>query len=100
MPDHIYSINEIKSIVETIGKQYGVGRVLLFGSYARGEAKLNSDIDLLIERGNIRGLFQLSGFLLDLEERFRTRVDVLTIDSLDEEFLRRIEKEEIVIYEQ
>lgn len=100
MPDHIYSISEIKSIVENVGKKYGVRRVLLFGSYARGEAKLNSDIDLLIDKGNIRGLFQLSGFLIDLEEQFRTNVDLLTIDSLDKDFLKKIEDEEIVLYEQ
>jgi len=38
MTDKIYSINEIIDIVSPVAKQYGVSRVFLFGSYARGEA--------------------------------------------------------------
>jgi len=100
MSDQIYSIEEIRDIVRDIAQQYGVERVWLFGSYARGEARLDSDIDLRIDKGRIRGLFQLSGFHLDIEEKLNTRVDVLTTESLNEKFLRRISGEEIVLYGQ
>jgi hypothetical protein len=43
----IYTIEEIKTIVEPIARKYGVARVYLFGSYARGEVTENSDVDLL-----------------------------------------------------
>lgn len=100
MSKQIYSIEEIRDIVRDIAQQYGVERVWLFGSYARGEARLDSDIDLRIDKGQIRGLFQLSGFHLDIEEKLNTRVDVLTTESLNEKFLRRISEEEIVLYGQ
>jgi predicted nucleotidyltransferase len=98
MTDHIYSVKEIKDIVGGVARQYGVEQVALFGSYARGEAKQGSDIDLRIDKGRLRGLFQLSGFHLDLEEKFNTSVDVLTTDSLSEKFLKRIRREEIILY--
>ena len=100
MSGHIYTIEEIRDIVRDIAQQYGVKQVSLFGSYARGEAMPDSDIDLRIDKGRIRGLFQLSGFQLDLEEKFNTHVDVLTTESLNEKFLKRISGEEIVLYGQ
>ncbi|MBQ7564934.1 MAG: nucleotidyltransferase domain-containing protein [Lachnospiraceae bacterium] len=45
------SINRIKEAVEPIAKEYGVKRVFLFGSYAKGTATESSDVDLLIEIG-------------------------------------------------
>ncbi|WP_242652592.1 nucleotidyltransferase family protein [Desulfofarcimen acetoxidans] len=83
-----------------MAQQYGVKRVSLFGSYARGDARSDSDIDLHIDKGLIKGLFQLSGFNLDLEEKLNTHVDVLITESLNEKLLKRISEEEIVLYGQ
>ena len=70
MSNRIYTIDEIKAIVEPIAKLYGVKRVFLFGSYARGEATPTSDLDFRIDKGSLRGLFALGGLYADLEERF------------------------------
>lgn len=100
MSDHIYTLDELRVLVRSIAARYGVQRITLFGSYARGDASLNSDIDLRVDKGRIRGLLQLAGLQQDLEETLKTHVDLLTTDSLDEEFLKRISREEIVLYEQ
>jgi len=100
MSGNIYTVDEIKEIVREIAQQYGVERVMLFGSYARGQASPNSDLDLRIDKGQITGLFQLSGFRLDLTDKLNINVDVIVTDSLDEKFLNRIRGEEIVLYEQ
>jgi len=97
MPWPIYSIEEIQTKVSTIARNYGVERVLLFGSYARGDATESSDIDLLIDRGTIFGL-ELAGLYVDLEEGFQRHIDLLTIDQLSEKFLMNIKKEEILLY--
>ena len=55
-----YSVEEIKAIVAELAAQYGADRVYLFGSYARGDANADSDIDLRIDKGSIRGL-QMGG---------------------------------------
>ena len=82
-------------------RAYGVGRIALFGSYARGEATPQSDIDLrLIDMGEIRGFFKLSGFQLALEDSLGVHVDVLTTDALSESFLSEISKDEVIVYEQ
>ncbi len=98
MSDKIYSIDEIKSIVTPIAEKYGVDKVYLFGSYARGEATSKSDLDFRIDRGALRGLLALGGMYSDLEDGFQKKLDLLTTASLEESFLNRIKNEEILIY--
>ena len=99
MENKILDIEEIKIAVNKLATDYGVEKVFLFGSYARGDADPKSDIDLRIDKGEIKGLFQLSGFYLELEDALNKKVDVVTTDSLDSDFLELISKEEIVVYE-
>jgi len=99
MSDNQFTIEKIKMLIHPIALRYGVERVFLFGSYARGDETENSDIDLRIDNGAIQDLFELSGFHLELEEVLSESVDVLTTDSLDEKFLSRIANEEVLLYE-
>ena len=69
--DKIRSIAEIRAIIGPIARAYGAERIFLFGSYARGEARPDSDMDLRIDKGSIRGL-RFAGLLGDLEEALGT----------------------------
>ena len=93
-----YSISEIRSIVAPLAAQYGAKRVYLFGSYARGDMTECSDVDLRIDKGNIRGL-ALAGLLIDLEEALGLPVDLIPTTSLDSRFLNTIGKDEVLLYE-
>ena len=96
--NEILDFNDIKRIVSDLAKKYGVEKISLFGSYAKGTATENSDVDLLIVKGKICGLIQLAGFKLALEDKLGAEVDMVTIDSLDKKFLENIEKEEVLLY--
>ena len=100
MSEKVYTIEELQSRISPIAIQYGVERVYLFGSYARGCATADSDIDLRIDKGKLRGLFALSGMRLDICSALDKNVDLLTTNSLDEDFLGRIHGDEVLIYEQ
>lgn len=50
----VYTIDEIASIVVPIAQSYGAGRVMVFGSYAKGIAGPDSDIDLPIDPARSR----------------------------------------------
>lgn len=97
--NHVYSISEIREIVAPIAQKYGIRSVRLFGSYARGEARPDSDLDLLIDDGKTRSLFQLGGLQADLAEAFHKKVDLLTDNSLDPDFRRGIQTDEVMIYD-
>ena len=98
MSEKVYSLDEIRNIAAPIAARHGVAALYLFGSYARGEATPESDLDFRIEKGKIRSLFQLTGFEMDMEESFDKPLDVLTTSMLSEQFLRSIQPEEVLIY--
>lgn len=61
----------------------GVKRAALFGSFARGDASEESDIDLLIEfKGKKKSLLDLVGLKIQLEESTGRKVDLITYNSL------------------
>jgi hypothetical protein len=57
--------------------EQGIARVRLFGSYARGDATAESDVDLLVELSRPLGL-DFFGIEIDLAERLGVKVDLLT----------------------
>lgn len=66
----IYTIDEITAAVKPIAEKYGIDKVWLFGSYARGEATEKSDVDLLISYQNLIGMFALGCVYSDMEDAF------------------------------
>lgn len=81
-----------------MAKDFGVRSVYAFGSYGRGQANGESDLDLRIEAGAIRSLFVLADFRQTLEERLDIPVDVVTSDIDDRDFLRAIARDEVLLY--
>ena len=94
----VLELENIKEGVTELAEEYGVDNVYLFGSYARGEATAESDIDLRIDKGRLRGLYKLAGLHMALESKLGHKVDLLTTDSLDPGFLSKISREEIRLY--
>lgn len=95
-----YSLDEIKAKTVYIAKNYGIKRMSLFGSYARGEADDNSDVDLFIEKGRLKSLIQYFMFVGELEESLKCHVDVVTTGIEDKQFLAKIQAEGVLIYEE
>lgn len=93
-----YSINDLRRIIAPIARAHGVESVSVFGSYSRGNASAMSDVDLKIEKGQLRSLFQLSGFRLAVEDALKLPVDLITSEASDPVFLKMIQKEEVLLY--
>ncbi len=85
-----YTIEEITRRVAPVARKYGLAAVYLFGSYARGEATAESDVDLLVDLSGsvIRGLNFVTLYH-DLEAALGIRIDVVTADSLQIPTTRR-----------
>ena len=95
----VYTIDELRRIIAPIAIEHGVERVSLFGSYSKGLATEESDVDLIIAKGKIKTLFQLTGFRLDVEDALALPVDVITDTSSDKSFLDKIGKDELMLYQ-
>ena len=96
----MYTIDSIKKAVFPIGQMYGIKRIYLFGSYAKGNANDNSDIDLLIEKVKPLSLLRLSSFRQDVEDTLKIPVDVITTSGIDEKFKNAISGTEVLVYEE
>ena len=92
-------IENLKSIIAPIARDFGVQKVLLFGSRAKGTETENSDYDYLISKGNISSLLTYIAFVNSLEEALGKDVDVVTDTSNDAEFIDMISKDAVVVYE-
>lgn len=94
----ILSIKEIKDRIKLIIDKYDIKDVYLFGSYARGEANSNSDIDIYCSSGNLKTLFDEINLKEELKEVLNKNVDVITFDSdIPSYFKEQIEKDMIKI---
>ncbi|MDR0335085.1 MAG: nucleotidyltransferase domain-containing protein [Methanomassiliicoccaceae archaeon] len=94
-----HSIDELRSIVAPVAERYGVGKVYLFGSVARGDYDENSDYDFCIELGKIRGLIALSEFFQDLREAVGSDIDLVDTKYIESDLLDTILSEGVVVYE-
>ena len=70
-----------EEILRTASK-HGARNVRVFGSVARGEARPDSDVDLLVEVGPDRTPFFPGGLIADLEELLGKKVQVVTQEGL------------------
>ena len=71
-----------RDAILAIAAKHGVTRMRVFGSFARGEARDDSDLDLLIEAGPARTPFFPGGLIADLEDELGRRVDVVEEQGL------------------
>ena len=91
------SIAAIKQKVIPILKEYKVSKAGIFGSYARGENKKKSDIDILIKIGNDASLLTLISLKLDLQKAVKRKIDLVEYETIGKELKKRILNEEIRI---
>jgi uncharacterized protein len=66
-----------RDAILAIARRHGVTRIRVFGSFARGQAREYSDLDLLVEAGPNTTPFFPGGLVADLEDELRRRVDVV-----------------------
>lgn len=71
-----------KTLIFEMAKRYGARNLRVFGSFVRGDANQNSDVDLLVEMEPGRDLLDIIGFSQELEEKFGRKFDVLTDGGL------------------
>lgn len=79
----VYTLDEIKERVFPVIQKYSIPAMYLFGSYARGEATEESDLDFLVDTTgtSLTSLLALGALYCDLEEIFHKNIDLITVRS-------------------
>ena len=90
------TIKQIKEALLPVFSKYGIHEVYLFGSYARGEANNDSDVDIYCEAGSIKTFIE-QGYLEDeLYDAIGKNVDIVFIGSkMNTYFKEQLEKDKI-----
>ena len=94
-----YTFEELCQIVGAIAAEYGILKVYLFGSRARGDNRPDSDYDFCIVAPKGMGLFKMGGFYGKLEEALGTEIDIVCEGSLRDDFSRSMSKDMRLLYE-
>ena len=81
--------------IRRIAAQHGATNVRLFGSVARGEAKDESDIDLLVDVTAQTSSWFPIGLILDLEKLLGRRVEIVTERALNKDLRERVLREAV-----
>lgn len=100
----ILSLESIRYLLLPTAKKYALRSLSVFGSYARNEARSDSDVDILIDGGNYRGLIGYMDMIDAMKAALGKEVDVVTQASLDGSrtkseliFKNNIERDKVVL---
>lgn len=104
----VFDPDRIGMLVAPVAKKHKLRSVYVFGSYARGDATEDSDVDLLIDRegSTVHGIFGMNALLGELKDALGKDVDLVTVQSLRQEstvrnnadFIEAVMKERIRVY--
>lgn len=92
------TLQSIKRKIVPVLENEGIVKAAVFGSHATGEAKKDSDVDLLVEFAGRKSLFDLVGLKMELEKTLKKKVDLLTYRSLHPLLKTIILNEQKIIY--
>lgn len=85
-------INILKNQKRELEKKYPISELALFGSYARGDNNEKSDIDILVDFNGRIGIEFIS-LAHDLEDIFKTKVDLVSRKGIKPRYLPFVEKD-------
>lgn len=88
LPDRL--LDENREMILRIATAYGADRVRVFGSRARGEARPESDLDLLVQLREGTSLLDIVAIKQDLEDALGCHVDVVTEASISPYIRERV----------
>lgn len=97
--DNTLMLDEIKVLVSSLVKKYNAEYAILFGSYARGEATRESDIDIIIVGGKNFSALDVLAFGEELRELTGKKVDAFELREVEKntEFYQNILREGVKI---
>ena len=89
--------NEIMEKLIHILRKHGAKKIEIFGSYARGEQKETSDLDVIVEFEKRKSLLEIVGIEQELEDNLGIKIDLLTEASISPYLIEKIREESKVI---
>lgn len=93
------TLEELKPVLVSVLEKYPVARAGVFGSYARGAQRADSDLDVLVEFEQEVGLFEYIELEMALAEALHLDVDLVDYEAIKPLIKKQVLKDEIRIYD-
>ncbi|MCC8097007.1 MAG: nucleotidyltransferase domain-containing protein [Eubacterium sp.] len=99
MIGNILTVDKISETVKPIAEKYQTEEIYLFGSYARGEATEESDLDFLVFGGKNFKLTMIFALAEEFRQAFNKKIDVFEIHEINQDsaFFNTIMKERLLV---
>jgi len=98
---NFYQIQQFAPQILKLAQKYGISKIYVFGSVARGVSTSRSDVDFLVEMQEGAALFGVAGFGYETEKLLGVPVDVVPLSVLpqveDRDFVMNIQREAVSI---
>ena len=99
LESNVLTIKQIKERIKPVMQKFNIKEVYLFGSYSRGEANNNSDVDIYCESGDLKTLYDEVELKKLLEKSLGKKVDIVTIGSQMNDFFKaQLEEDKIRLW--
>lgn len=92
----VLTIKQIKQRIKPVIEKHGIKDVYLFGSYSRGEATEDSDVDIYCDSGDLRTLYDEVDLIEEFKEALGKDVDLVTIGSNMPDYFRQQLEEDMI----
>ena len=101
----VLRLDAIRTLLMPVVKKYDIKRIYLFGSYARGEARKDSDVDLLIEGDGVKGMMPFLELQESMEKHIGKKVDLVEYGAVLKDntragrrFREHVERDKVLLY--
>lgn len=92
MYDTVQILKILKDKKKDLEKKYPISELALFGSYARGDYHVNSDIDILVDFSSRIDGFDFIRLAHELEDLFNYKIDLVSRSAIKPGYLPYVEK--------
>ena len=93
---NVYSLKQLKALIKPIFQKYEINEIYLFGSYARGEATKDSDVDIYCSKGNVRSLIDQGRLIDELKTALNKEVDIVFDTSEMNDYFKKQIMEDMI----
>ena len=92
----VYSMKEIAERIRPVAEEFELEAVYIFGSYAKGTARPDSDVDILVSAEKVQGI-RIGGLYLAFRDALGKDISLVT-EKADPRFLSIIRKDAVKVY--